>query len=161
MRISLTRSAAALALTCLMYVPLTCVADISRDGNWWNTLAHGEKLAYVIGVLDGQLYAEVIYQGAGLEVAANPKTGQLDRARLVTLNAMDQRARGALQKDFGNVSAGNLVQGLDHIFSDYRNARISVLDALMVVARSLGGMSDEGIEKMLEDKRSGATAAFK
>ena len=102
-----------------------------------------------------------MFAGAALEAAANPTTGRYDKVRAAVAASVEKRADALLTGDLGNVTAGNLAAGLNHIFADYRNARISVLDAMIVVARSLNGMPDDQVEKMLEGKRSGATAAFK
>jgi hypothetical protein len=152
--------AALLVAVCLTFAPIVRGADNQRDGNWWNTLSHPTKVAYALGFLDGNSYAEVKFQGPLLYGMADPKTGQPDRARAnvaMTISKLEDDQA----KELNNVTSGQLADGLDHIYADYRNMRIHALDALIVVIRSINGMSDAEVEKMLEGKRSGATAAFK
>jgi hypothetical protein len=120
-----------------------------------------QKVAYAIGFLDGQSYAHLMFTGALLGAMSNPDTGRFDKTRATIAQAISKHTEDEMLHDFGHVTAGNLVQGLDHIFSDYRNARISVLDAMIVVVNSINGMADDQVEKMLEKKRSGEGAAFK
>ena len=65
--------------------------------------------------------------------------------------------RNGYKRDFGNVTAGNLVVGLDRVFSDYRNARVTLIDGVNVVLRSMQGVSDADLEKLLQTKRNGET----
>lgn len=128
----------------------------NRDGNWWNGLTVGQKLAYATGFLDGQTYAQWIIIGAELQGMADPKSGKFDAGRARTAKEVGQYASNAFKQDFSNVTNGQLAAGLDKIYADYRNLRIDVTNAMIVVVRSIGGMSDDDIEKFLEKKRQSA-----
>jgi hypothetical protein len=130
----------------------------NRDGNWWNRLPESQKVVYVIGFLDGQSYAELIFQGAGLYGMGDPKTGQYDDKRASTVKDVAKYFSDVMKRDCANVPAGQLEAGLDKIYSDYRNMRIEVWHAMIVVTRSIGGMSDDEIAKLLENKRKAAAS---
>jgi hypothetical protein len=128
----------------------------NRDGNWWNQLGENQKLAYAVRFLDGQTYAQLSFTGAALYGMADPKTGKYDPIRAKTAKDVAQFADDQIKSDFGNVTAGQLAAGLDKIYSDYRNMRIAVTGSIIVVVRSIGGMSDDEMAKMLENKRKAA-----
>lgn len=73
-----------LVACCTVFVPAAAWAAAPRDGNWWNTVTAPLKTAYAVGFLDGQAYAELMFQGAALYGMANPKTGKYDAARADT-----------------------------------------------------------------------------
>lgn len=129
-----------------------------RGGDWWSGLTEYQKQIFVIGFFDGQLYAERIFDGAMLLSEADPKTRQFSPNRARILGQAEDIAIKAIKHDFNNVNAGRLVQGLDKIYADYKNTRIQVVDAMVVVVRSMDGTSDEEIVKLLERKRADATA---
>ena len=127
-----------------------------RDGNTWGQLNASEKLNYVAGFFDGVEYGQVTYTGALLTAMADPKNGKFDAKRAEVAKAAGAQANQRLEKDFGGVTAGQLVAGLDKVYADYRNTRIGLGDALTVVIRSINGASDDSINQLLESKRAAA-----
>jgi hypothetical protein len=129
----------------------------NRDGNYWNLLTMNEKLACVTGFFDGLVYAEHVFDIANLMAQADPKTKlwNLERARILV--DFGKIASKQLDHDFRNLTAGQLMTGLDKIYFDYRNSRIVVREAIIVVVRSMDGTADDEITKLLERKRSEAS----
>lgn len=146
----------AVLVMCLTLVSAVEGAE-NRDGNWWNDLPANQKLAYAVGFLDGQDYAALMFAGAALYGMADPKTGKYDPNRAKIAKDIGKLANDQIKRDFGNVTNGQLVAGLDKIYADYRNMRIGVADAMIVVIRSIGGMSDDEVAKFLERKRKAAS----
>lgn len=124
------------------------------DGNWWNSQTRSDKLSYVVGFFDGQTYAYRTFDWAMVLAIGDPKTPEkFDPVRRRILVEASDLATKAFDRDFGNVTAGQLVAGLDTIYADYRNTRIKPTNAILVVIRSIGGSSDAVIAKMLEHWR--------
>jgi len=127
-----------------------------RDGALWVQLTESQKLDYAAGFFDGIGYAQGIYGGALLAAMADPKTGKFDAKRAEVAKGVDAFANGKLSRDFRDVTAGQIAAGLDKVYSDYRNARIALGDAMIVVMRSINGASDDSINQLLESKRAAA-----
>ncbi len=153
-----TKILAVLLLAVLLALGNAGRADEVRiDGNWWNTQTRGSKLLYILGFFDGQVAAQNIFDGALLIAQADPKTGKWDRERARVLVQAGNLAFSSIRHDYGSVTAGQLTDGLDKIYSDYRNVRIRVQQAIIVVVRSIDGTPDEDVQKVLERKRSDAS----
>ena len=52
-----------------------------------------------------------------------------------------------------NVTAGQVRDGLNNFYEDYRNRKIMVSDAIWLVLQSIGGTPKEEMEKMIEEWR--------
>jgi hypothetical protein len=150
--------AAVLSTTFLVVAtPLANSAE-NRDGMWWNHLTETQKLTYVVGFFDGQIYAERLFDGALLLAQADPTTKLWNPERAKILIEAEKMALKMMTHDFGNVNAGQMSVGLDNIYSDYRNTRIAVTEAIIVVVRSMDGMTSESkIQELLERKRREAS----
>ena len=60
------------------------------------------------------------------------------------------------QRYFRNVTVGQLVDGLDVFYSDFRNRTIRVHDAIWLVVNQIAGTPQEELEKMVENWRRSA-----
>jgi hypothetical protein len=56
-------------------------------------------------------------------------------------------------KFLNNVTAGQLADGLDNFYADYRNRRIRVADAVWLVANGIAGTPQKELDKMIESWR--------
>jgi len=123
-----------------------------ENGDWWNSLTKTQKAVFMDGFLDGIIYGYKLLDGALLLV--HPK---YDRDYARPVSDAEKLAHRQLDRDFGNRTWGQYVAGLDTIYADYRNTTITVSEAIIVVARSLDGTSDDEIAKLLERKRKEAS----
>jgi hypothetical protein len=57
------------------------------------------------------------------------------------------------KKFFANVSNGQIVDGLDQFFSDYRNRRIRVHNAVWLVTNGIAGTPEAELQQMIESWR--------
>jgi hypothetical protein len=105
-----------LTFLCVFALPIVAHAGDSRDGNWWNSLAPAQRVFYALGFFDGQTYARFLMTGALLHEMADPTTGKYDAARSNIATAIGRDVEDDAQKEFGDITVGNLVQGLDHIY---------------------------------------------
>jgi hypothetical protein len=124
------------------------VTDISaqavdrRDGNWWIRLAKADKAWYVIGFFDGmELGFRFSYWGIK------------DEKKIGTAFDVGISYSNYLKKYLSNVTSGQLVDGLDSFYSDFRNRRISMHGAVWLVVNSIVGTPKEELDKMIEGWR--------
>jgi hypothetical protein len=117
-----------------------------RDGNWWNEEVKLEKYSYVTGFLDGTgLGEEFIFRGILDKNRNSPCLIKI----LNSFNTYDE-------KYFDNVTNGQIVDGLDVFYGDYRNKKILIGNAFWIVLNSIAGKSPVEIEKMTEGYRKSA-----
>ena len=143
----------AMLLALLLTVGEAAQADALRtDGNWWNQQNRGEKQNYMIGYMDGMVHDDGRWNLAMIVVAK-----KFDPVLAKYGAAVEKYMREVNKHDFGNVTVGQFIDGLDKVYADYRNRRIQVHEALIVVIRSLDGTPDDEITKLLERWRKEAS----
>ena len=126
------------------------------DGRWWNRLSQGEKLTYVVGFFDGTGYSATLLTGATLKAMADPKTGEFSAARAEVAKATSQGAVQSIEENLSNLTTGQVVQGQDATYRDFRNQGISVLDCIYVVIYEIKGGSEADVTRLLEVRRKQA-----
>ena len=57
---------------------------------------------------------------------------------------------------FGNMNTGQIVAGVNKIYADYRNLRVSLYEAVKIAEASIGGRSDADVDRLLEGARKRA-----
>ncbi|MFC5582897.1 hypothetical protein [Rhodanobacter terrae] len=123
-----------------------------RDGNWWNQQSESFKIAYVVGFLDGMSYEDDLWKGSLM--LAYPKFDPDGPAIKLTKFMDDHESR-----EFGNVTSGQIVDGLNKIYADYRNRRIDVVNAMTLVVRSMDGTPDAELRGYFEVQRKKAAGS--
>jgi hypothetical protein len=117
----------------------------NRDGNWWRTQMRVEKMAYMTGFLDG------MNLGNNLSVRMiDDKTGK------DTIDLANHSYDYLIRKYLNNVSNDQIADGLDTLYSDYRNRNIGISNAVWVTLLSIAGTPQAEIDKNLEDFRKNA-----
>lgn len=131
---------------------LVCLAEKSvaappdRDGKWWKTRGETEKTIYTLGLLDGIETAKCMVD-PNMHYLAAPE----DPSRFVSENAkaiydvldhVDRRL-------FANVDLGDLIEGLNQFYKDFRNREIDVPAALFLVGLQISGGSDEEVQRLI------------
>jgi hypothetical protein len=113
-----------------------------RDGNFWREMSVNQKAVYVAGFLDGMEEAE----GHELDdVLALMKT--LPKSVKTGQQWDILEARATALEPLSNIKIGQLEDGLNQFYSDYRNRMIHIGHALLLVAESIKGMSAEKVEE--------------
>lgn len=59
-------------------------------------------------------------------------------------------------KYFNNVTNGQIVDGLDSLYGDYRNRRIKIADAVWLIVNGIAGTPQKEIDVMIENWRRNA-----
>ncbi len=136
----------AITLVFCVGLPFSARAEEHRDGNWWRDTAHMSKLAYMVGFFDGmELGHEFSYWHVKTE------KGDVDMA---AYNRSHDSYRGLNEEFFSNVTSGQLVDGLDHFYEDYRNRSILITDAAWIVVNTIAGKPAEMIEQLTQNFRA-------
>jgi hypothetical protein len=90
--------------------------DLRRDGNWWRSFSKELRASYVVGVFDGMyLGHEFSYWKFIKEPLAR--------------KSVDSYYEFS-QKYTSNVTSGQLADGLDSFYEDYRNRSIVISDGV-------------------------------
>lgn len=115
-----------------------------HDGNWWNQQSAGFRLLYILGFMDGMdlgsrfsMPDPVDSEAAGRDAVPEPR----------------RTYRNRTEHYFSHVTVGQISDGLDAFYRDYRNRSISLPDGFEIVLRSIKG---EDVEKLIQSRRSSA-----
>lgn len=129
--------------------------EMRRDGTWWNAQTQGEKVEYVIGFFDGLSFEDDEWKRKLRDKLPLPTSSNMPSWRLILDydGAVEDAVQEQTQHDFSHVPAGQLREGLDKVFADYRNRRILVTNAIYVVLQTINGASDAKVEEILEFDR--------
>jgi hypothetical protein len=116
------------SLSLILVGTAVCVSSLalsaeSRDGRWWLKLSALEKAIYTSGMRDG------VNVGEG--ISPDPE--------LFTSRAAELLAKKNTKQ---------LVDGIDHFYSDFRNRSIPTYAALWMVAMEINGVDARKIEDM-------------
>jgi len=132
-------SIAAALLVCAVGVQ----AEVTRhDGNWWTQQSAGFRLLYILGFMDGM--------DLGSRFSA-PDT--VDETRPEPEDDSRKMYEKRTRLYFTNVTVGQISDGLDAFYRDYRNRSINLVDGFEIVLRSLKG---EDVENLIQNRRSAA-----
>ena len=108
----------------------------------------GHRILYAAGFLDGLSEENEQWQLATQSIGN--KTHRTVHLSPSSKPAVDYA-------DFSGIAHGQLVDGLNEFFEDYRNKRIHVADALMYVKNEIKGVSAELQKRNLQIMREVAT----
>ena len=118
--------------------------DPRHDGNWWNRQSAGFRLLYILGFMDGM--------DLGSRFSVLDKA-DLPDGRQGSLPDPRRTYRDRTEHYFANVTVGQISDGLDAFYRDYRNRSIALTDGFEIVLRSIKG---EDVEKLTQARRSSA-----
>lgn len=137
-------------ILCLFFITSICFAQKPdrRDGIWWGTISDiNTKYVYVIGFFDGM---ELGYRFSYWGIWDKDKNSSC--IRKVSTSFSDY-----YNKYFSPATTNSqIVDGLNTFYTDYRNEKIEITDAIWIVVNSISGKSQEEIEKMTENYRKNA-----
>lgn len=117
-------------------------SDITRNGYWWQGMSPQFKLGFISGY--------VLAESGGHEVAAlkclaakpKPITDEV-------INSCDNDPIALLFTDFSNIHFGQLLEGTDEFYKDFKNKNLSIGTALHYVRDELKGMSADKLSEEL------------
>ncbi len=127
------------------------------DGRWWNELNKSEKRKYVIGFFGGSEDVLTRLVTFSLDAAIDPQTGKLRAERANAVIDAASPVYAYLENNTVNVTIGQLVDGLDQTYRDYRNQRIPVHRGISVVADGIKGATEQEVTRRVEEMRKEAS----
>jgi hypothetical protein len=128
----------------LFVCSVALTADEARhDGTWWNRQSAGFRLFYVLGFMDGMDLGSRFSTPESAEVKGAPDRSDDPR----------RTYQRRTEHYFANVTVGQVSDGLDAFYRDYRNRSISLADGFEIVVRSIKG---EDVDALTRARRSSA-----
>ncbi len=135
-------------LTLISLTVLTSVSALAdenrRDGNWWLNQPETVQAVYAVGFFDG---VDLGHHFSIWKYANNKKS------RETWIPLANKSFNEYTEKYLNNVTSGQLIDGLNSFYSDYRNRRIRVQVAVWLVASSIAGTPEAELNKMIENWR--------
>lgn len=115
-----------------------------RDGNWWLQLTQEIRVFYVLGLFDGV--------NLGCNFAHWKWAGVPDK-NISILDSLES-CRDYRKTYLGNVTAGQLRDGLNEFYKDFKNRHIVIDGAAWLVLNQISG--NPKVESMIEGWRRSA-----
>jgi hypothetical protein len=113
---------------------------LRHDGNWWKSLNNLTKYGYVAGYAEGSEKADATWAYGECKTK-------------VTTKYSDAVQKG---NDYSGMTFGQLIEGVDEFYKDFRNTRILTRDAMMVIKQQISGISQKEIDETLQVLRQTA-----
>ena len=130
----------AIIIICVLTFVIHAQAN-SNDGNEWRKMDRFEKLGYIKGFLDGHNY--IVWKTVKLFLDSNITVSKPFLPHILE-NSINI---------FYNITYGQMIEGLDSLYVDYRNRLIQISDGLEIVVTEIRGKSKSEILMMIEEKR--------
>jgi hypothetical protein len=128
-------------LTALLFaLSFSLYAQDRRDGTWWLEQSHSYKFTYLVGFFDGMNLGEKFSYGKYTD-----DKGCVDKV----MGSFDFYK----DKFLKDVTNGQLADGLDEFYKDYRNRKIRIHDAVWLTLNAIAGTPQADIDKMVENFR--------
>jgi hypothetical protein len=121
----------AVALMSVALVPRSAAPEELKDGRWWRATPVDYRLGYAIGFISG--YLSGAFEG-WMEI-------HQDHSRRHPYGpvADGPQLPKTTQNRYLHVTNGQLVEGVDTVYRDFRNQAIEVADVMNVVIRQIKG----------------------
>lgn len=129
-------------------------AQTKFNGNWWSQNDRAGKVMFVIGFWEGEV-EESDNWSISLGMAV-PEKNFKDMLEFLMVGTKKAAERVNQTKD---MNAGQMVDGIDTYYKDFRNRTIPVRAIMRVVKWSVNGKDDAAIEKFLVVLRKSASEA--
>jgi hypothetical protein len=128
----------------LFALPVLASAEENRrDGNWWREQDRLTRSVYVIGFFDGMDLGHNFSYWAFVK----------DKKMNACMGKVAESYADYGSKFFKNATNGQIVDGLDSFYADFRNRSIRVADAVWLVVNGIAGTPQEELDTMIENWR--------
>jgi hypothetical protein len=134
-------------LSALLLVPSASAADqASRDGNWWNSQTELFKDVYVVGFFDGLLLGKNFSYWTGVK----------DGTKEVWVDKAAESWHTYYQRYITRTTSRQIADGLNALYTDFKNRSIPVEDGVWVVLRQIAGDPSAEIDQLIQNYRKNA-----
>lgn len=124
-------------------------AQPAQNAYWWNQLSRPEKTMFVIGYItsmgDASVYVKMACQD-GRGITIHP-----DKA--ATIIAICDETQQLKQVDYRKIAAGQIADGIDTFYKDFRNKSIYIGAAAEYVRDELKGATKTELESEIKTDR--------
>lgn len=142
------------------------------DGNGWSGLSSESKHSFIVGFMIASSYIDNSTNFAGWVKDYNESKGFDLHSDAIggkkkkftsadVMNILEYQARVSndviTSYTLHNITNGQIVTGLNQLYSDFRNTQIYLADAIHLVKKRILGASDEEIEALSQYVRGGKT----
>ncbi|MFW9874928.1 MAG: hypothetical protein ACFFG0_17615 [Candidatus Thorarchaeota archaeon] len=116
----------------------------SEDGSQWSNLSKSSKLAWVAGFVSS---ASVIIENISVRTNKNiHESGKEELSKLYYDIYLKTREVNKEEFNLYDITLGQLVEGMDSLYSDFKNTKIKMVDAIYIVRMEIKGKKPELIE---------------
>jgi hypothetical protein len=138
-------------LCCLLAVTSIASADEKHNGNWWVSQNPTARLFYLEGFVDG---ASQVF--TAFAIHARAKEEAAPKACKEYIGDLEDTAKegGAY---FNGVSYGQLLDGLNSFYADYRNRLIRIPVGISLVVQSIRGEDEATLSQDVDAERKKAS----
>jgi len=119
--------------------------NVRRDGNWWQTQAPFAKISYMVGFIDGM---ELGQDFSTWKYSHSTDAADVDASAKAFASYVEYT-----KKYLTNVTVGQIVDGLNAFYGDYKNRRIQTSGAVWLVLLGIAGVPAEELNKKIENWR--------
>ena len=120
--------------------------EIRFDGNFWKNSDQTTKEFFVSGVLGGIFAGQDRVMASAME---DVEKGKIDMKCFAAISSL----KSSLEADMKKIKVGQIVDGIDEFYSDFKNRSIKVKWAYLVVMQQIKGTSEEETKKFIESVR--------
>jgi hypothetical protein len=131
-------------------------ADQINDGYWWEKLDASFKVGWVTGYARAMDLAGTIQMS---KCAANMPMYAKEFPNVDSKVILQRMCLSDNQFDYGGITMGQFVAGVDAFFRDYRNKQLEVTSAIEYARDSIKGKSAQDLDAEVAQWRQ-CTAAF-
>ena len=128
--------AAVFVVVAISAIPLEAQQSDRRDGNWWTTQQTAVRVPFALGFFDGMVAGQSFTIPDVVTIGAVTET---------CMKMSYETYQKHSNKYLSAITAGQLVDGLDAFYKDYRNRSIMTSQAFELIVRSIAG---EDIEQL-------------
>jgi hypothetical protein len=124
----------ALALAIPLQAAL-CQEYVAENGNWWLGQSRAQHVSFIWGFYEG------------MDLGRNFSFWKYNEKEAAVIGSQVSTSYNEMGKRYmTGVTAGQIIDGLDVFYSDYRNRSIKVHDAVWLVLRQIAGETNLNVE---------------
>lgn len=144
------------------------------DGSDWDTYSKLEKEVFITGFMGGTYYvgvnsyqtiskkfdkqkAKALYYLDVYQEDKKSSKNSFSREEVLMILEFERTLfnNNQTRYEIAKITTGHIVKGLDLLYSDFKNRRIKITDAVYVVKKQITGSHPEEIEAVLQYLRAG------
>ncbi len=126
----------------LVCLSVLAMGEDRRDGNFWRELNEDDRAMYIIGIYDG------ISIGHNFSYWGNVKDKQAFK-KFLEVDTFNEY----FDKYLTNTRSDQVVDGLNELYTDFRNRKIKIMDAVWLVLYQIAGASESEMASILKNYR--------